>query len=188
MTKQTKARIRQIKSHLVGSSVSANSVRRARQVEDLISAQGWTLNRQQGPDIIDYGIEIKSRDVDAIAPHTVGSMTIQDIIANNYENSNIFEKLQQQHRVKIQNGQVVDEYTYDFRAVYIQDLIRLSYETARAKVISGITDKYISGGDYGYFEQSTTSKNSYNFRIRDSAMTKLEHMSLSTYNNLFEEK
>jgi len=188
MIKQTKLRIRQIKSRLVGSTVSRNPVRRARQVEDNIGDQGWTLNRRQGADIKEYNIEIKSRDIDAISPHTVGSMTIADIIANNYENSTIFEKIQQQHRVKIQDGKVVDEYTYDFRAEYIQDLIRLSYETARAKIISGITDKYISGGEYGYFEQSTTSENSYNYRIRDSAMTKLEHMSLSTYNNLFEEK
>ena len=188
MTKQTKGRIRQVKSQLVGSTVSRDPIKRARQIENHIGNQGWDLNNKEGADLKDYGIEIKSRDLDAVSPHTVGSMTIEDIIATAYEQSNVFNKIQQQHRIKIQNGKVVDEYTYDFRADYIQDKIRDCYEAARAKIISGDRSKYIYGGEYGYFEQSTTSENSYNYRMSDSAMTRIENMARSTYGNLFEEK
>ena len=187
MTQSPKPRVKKIKSRLVGKKVSLKPVQRARELEEAIADIGFTLNLGRGVDLPEVGIDIKTRDVDAVSPHTVASMTADSIVATPYRYSNVFDKIQKQHRIKTQNGVVVDEFTYDFSAPYIQEWIESAYEAARAQMITGARGSYIPGNEYGYFEQSTTSENTYSFRMSDSAMTRIERIARSTYSDLFTE-
>ena len=116
-------------------------------------------------------------------------MTLDDIKVTDYEDSAIFKKFQQQYRVKTEDGVIVEEHMYDFSGWFAQSLIKEAYETARKAVINGACGDYIPGGPYGYFERTNkNSKTSYNYRLSDTAMKKMEAMANSTLNKLFEIK
>jgi hypothetical protein len=184
-------KINKLKTNLKGQQVSTNSSNRGRQVEHIMKAQGFDINPGAGPDLQfgDTPVEIKSRDNNATSPQTVGAMTLDDIKSTVYEDSAIFKKFQQQYRVKTEEGVVVEEHMYDFSGWFAQSVIKESYETARQAIINGACGDYIPGGTYGYFERTNkNSKTSYNFRLSDSAMKKLESMANSTIDQLFEIK
>ena len=184
-------KINKLKTNLKGQQVSTNSRNRGRQVEHIMKAQGFDINTGAGPDLQfgDTPVEIKSRDNNATSPQTVGAMTLADIKSTIYEDSAIFKKFQQQYRVKTEDGIIVEEHMYDFSGWFAQSVIKESYETARQSIINGTCDDYIYGGVYGYFERTNkNSKTSYNFRLSDSAMKKLEAIANSTINQLFEIK
>lgn len=184
-------KINKLKTNLKGQQVSTNSSNRGRQVEHIMKAQGFDINTGAGPDLQfgDTPVEIKSRDNNATSPQTVGAMTLADIKSTSYEGSAIFKKFQQQYRVKTEEGVVVEEHMYDFSGWFAQSVIKESYETARQAIINGACGDYIPGGKYGYFERTNkNSKTSYNFRLSDSAMKKMEAMANSTINQLFEVK
>jgi hypothetical protein len=178
------------KDNLVGKTVPTNKNGHAgRAVEDFLEGQGYEINRRGAvPDMQGLDIEIKTRDLDATSPQTVGTMLLDDIKLTPYPMSSIAGKLKQQLRVKTKDRVVVESRIWDFSDPYIQLLIETSYETARQKIIAGCQDKYISGGDYGYFEKCTNSDNSYAWRMSQTMMDKLETMSSnsSTFNKHFE--
>lgn len=184
-------KINKLKTNLKGQQVSTNSSNRGRQVEHIMKAQGFDINTGAGPDLQfgDTPVEIKSRDNNAISPQTVGAMSLADIKSTIYEDSAIFKKFQQQYRVKTEDGIIVEEHMYDFSSWFAQSVIKESYETARQAIINGACGDYIPGGKYGYFERTNkNSKTSYNFRLSDSAMKKMEAMANSTIDQLFEIK
>jgi hypothetical protein len=111
-------------------------------------------------------------------------MLPEDIIEKSYRESVICEKLQQQLRVKTKDQIIISAEVYDFSSPYIQEKIEESYETARQKIINGDRSKYISGGPYGYFERTVKGSRSYQFRVSDGAVKKIESMSLATSNKL----
>jgi gamma-glutamylcyclotransferase (GGCT)/AIG2-like uncharacterized protein YtfP len=98
----------------------------------------------------------------------------------------VFEKMQQQYRVKTKDQLIISGEVYDFSPEYIQDLIEEAYEAARKKLINGNDDPYIYGTAWGYLEQTVKGSRSYEFRISNNAMKKLENTSKSTYKTLFE--
>ena len=101
-----------------------------------------------------------------------------------YKKSTVHEKIQRQFRVYIKDNTIIDARVVDFSWDIIQDKIEKSYELARQKIINGVNRNYISGGDYGYFERTVKGSKSYEFRLRDSAMKKLEIMANSTLRNI----
>ena len=178
------------KDNLVGKTVPTNKNGHAgRAIEDLLEGQGYKINRQGAvPDMQGLNVEVKTRDLNATSPQTIGTMLLDDIKITPYPVSSIAGKLKQQLRVKTKDRVVVESRIWDFSDLYIQSLIETSYEIARQKIIAGCQDKYIPGGDYGYFEKCTNSNNSYAWRMSQSMMDKLETMSgnSSTFNTHFE--
>ena len=69
-------------------------------VEDKLEENGYTVNRQKGIDLIDLGLEVKTRKENSTSGHTIGAMLPVDIINTEWENSNIRNKIQRQYRVK----------------------------------------------------------------------------------------
>ena len=178
------------KDNLVGKTVPTNKNGHAgRTIEDLLEKQGYNIDRHGAvPDMSELGLEIKTRDLDATSPQTVGTILLDDIKSTPYQLSSIASKLQQQLRVKTKDQTVVESRIWDFSDTYIQQLIETSWETARQKIIAGCQDKYIPGGDYGYFEKCTNSNASYAWRMSQTMMDKLETMSGNspTFNKIFE--
>ena len=178
------------KDNLVGKVLPTNKNGHAgRAVENLLESQGYNINRQGAvPDMQGLNVEVKTRDLDATSPQTVGTMLLDDIKIIPYAMSSIAGKLKQQLRVKTKDQVVVESRIWDFSDPYIQSLIETSYETAQQKIIAGCRDKYIPGGDYGYFEKCTNSDDSYAWRMSQTMMDKLETMSGNspTFNTHFE--
>ena len=181
------------KANMVGIEVPDNIGGYAgRYVEQILEHRGYRIDQGQGCDMPSLNIEVKTRDLDATSPQTVGTMNVIDIIKTAYEDSPICEKIQQQYRIKTRDGVIVENKIYDFSDPYIQELIKISYETGRSRLINdvsqGIHDvKYYPGGDHGYWERTTNSK-SYSFRMSQSMMDKLETLSNNskTFNTIFE--
>jgi hypothetical protein len=162
-------------------------------VQEKLTENGYKINTGVGPDLLEYGVEVKSRKIESSSPHTVGSMRIEDIIVTPYDQSHIKDKFQRQYRVKYSDeGQVVtEESVYDLSNDHIQDRIRNAYESGRKTIaqneINGYHPPYVKGTDWGNFE-ITESCNSYRFRIPDHTMRKIEQISKNSnlFNNLFE--
>lgn len=157
-------------------------------VQRTMSKNGYNINTGSGVDLPDLDIEIKTRNINSTSGHTIGSMTVDDIIKTPYIDSSICKKTQRQYRVKYDDNTsiVTDERVYDFSDPYIQKKIEESYNAARDKIINGDRGDYIKGGNYGYFEKQTD--NSYQYRVSNKAMTDIETMSSNskTFNGLFE--
>lgn len=182
------AKIKQVK-HLVGKSVPPKTNGSAgREVEEIMVAHGWPMDRNgQGIDVPTYGFEVKSRDLDSTSAQSIGKMLPENIKITPYAKSPIYDKVQQQLRVKTQDQVIISADMYDFSHPYIQQKIEESYEAARANIIAGDNSNYISGGPYGYFERTNpNTSRSYDFRLTNGAMQKLENMSTSTFKDLFE--
>lgn len=178
-----------LSKHLIGVSVPQTKDGHAgRYVEDLIESMGVPINRGEGCDIKDYGLEVKSRDLDATSAHTVCKMNPEDIKSTSYRNSKVFKKFQQQLRVKIKDSKIVSAEVYDFSPLQIQELIEEAYSVAQTKIINGTEEDYISGTHWGYFERTSKDRKEYDFRIACGAMEELEAMAKSTFKNIFEYK
>jgi hypothetical protein len=181
------------KANLVGIEVPGNIGGYAgRYVEEILEQRGYRIDQGQGCDMPSLNIEVKTRDLDATSPQTIGTMSVIDIIETDYEDSPICEKIQQQYRIKTRNGVIVENKIYDFSDPYIQELIKVSYETGRIRLINDVRQgihnvKYYPGGDYGYWERTTNSR-SYSFRMSQSMMDGLETLSNNskTFNTMFE--
>jgi hypothetical protein len=184
-----KAKIKTLKTSLVGRTLTGiTGSKRGHEVENIMINDGFPVDvHTKGPDIQAIGVEIKNRDLDSSSPHTVGSMTIDYIVATDYKNTYIAQKLQQQLRVKVKDNVVQSADIYDFSSNTIQDLIEQSYEAGRQRIINGDRHSYISSGKFGYFEQKSNSPNSYSFRLSNYAMNAIERISTSTYDKFFQE-
>ena len=180
-----KVKVTKIKANLVGESVPPKTHGAAgRNIENRLRAQGFPISNQSGPDLPSVGLEVKSRDIDSTSAQSVGTMLPEDIIQQSYRESVICEKLQQQLRVKTKDQKIISSEVYDFSSPYIQEKFEESYEIARQKIIDGDRGNYISGGSYGYFERTVKGSRSYQFRVSDGAVKRIEAMSMATSNKL----
>lgn len=181
-----KAKVTKLKTKLVGMSVpDAANGHAGRFVENELIHQGFKVDTKGTVDIPGLDIEVKTRDLKAISAQTVGSMLPEDIVATAYKDSPVYEKIQRQFRVHTRDNVIVSAEVVDFSWDMIQNKIAESYELAREEIAKGNDKNYIHGGDYGYFERTVKGSRSYDFRLRDSAMKKLEAMAKSTMQDLF---
>jgi hypothetical protein len=181
-----KAKVTKLKTNLVGMTVPDSTNGHAgRFVESEIIREGFDVDTKGTVDIPGLDIEVKTRDINAISAQTVGSMTPENIKKTPYRESSVYEKIQRQFRVYIRDNTIIDAKVVDFSWDIIQQKIEQSYELARQRIIDGLDDNYISGGPYGYFERTVKGSSSYDFRLRDTAMKKLESMANSTARDLY---
>lgn len=185
-------KVNKLKTSLKGRKVASNKNGTAgRQVEYILEQDGFVVNRGKGCDLElapTANVEIKTRDLSATSPQSVGAMRLADIKATPYKSSLIYEKIQQQYRVKTKDRIVVADEVYDFSGWSVQSLIEEAYEEARKQIIAGNSSDYIYGTKWGYFERTNKKSQSWQFRLSDGAMKKLEQLSKSTFDNLFEIK
>jgi hypothetical protein len=186
--KSAKVKDFKLAQQLLGKVLPTNHGGHAgRALECLLESMGVTINRGAGCDIEIYGLEVKSRDIDATSPQTVATMSPDDIKKISYQDSIVYEKFQQQFRVYTKNSVIIDARVHDFSPDHIQRLIETAYNNAQAQIILGTADDYVYGSEYGYFERTNPKSQSYSFRINAGAFEKLEGMAASTYKTLFEE-
>jgi hypothetical protein len=181
----TKVKNLKLKTSLVGEIVPDKTDGQAgRYVEDLLESTGILINRTATTD--NPFFEVKTRDLDSTSPQTVGGMTLANIKRTEWKDSTVYEKIQQQYRVKTQNNVVVSNEMYDFSGWCVQSLLEEAYEAARKEIIIGNENDYIYGTKYGYFERTNKKSKTWCFRINHEAMQTLENLAKSKFNELFE--
>ena len=175
---------------LIGQVVPTNQNGHAgRYVEHLIETMGVLVNRGHGPDFIDYGLELKTRDIDATSAQTIADMSVEDIINTPYKDSHVFKKFQQQLRVYIKDNVIISAEVYDFSHSSIQEIIQRAYDHAKKQLIKcKDLERTKYKGFYGFFERVNPDRKTLSFRLSKSDMESLESMAKSTYKNLFNEE
>lgn len=160
-------------------------------VEDNLEENGYTVNRQKGVDLIDLGLEVKTRKANSTSGHTVGAMMPIDIINTEWENSNIRNKIQRQyrviHRVNELTGEniVISARVYDFTCDEIQNQLKKAWDYCRSVLKEEYTPDYIRGPNHwAYLELQTNG--SYQYRIPPHIMDMLESISNTERTKLFE--
>ena len=137
-----------------------------------------------GCDIPGVGLELKFRDLDAVSPQTIGSMSIDNIINTPWNQSSMCEKFQQQRRIYAKKGVIVDDFICDFRDPFIQTIAEEAYEILQQQLEAGVRGRYIRANSHFYFESKKESPNIY--VLRTGKMKKLEAMAHRNLSTLFE--
>jgi homoserine dehydrogenase len=190
MTSQARIKKLKITDHLIGVKLPTNIDGHAgRAIENILEGAGLKVNRGLGPDLIDYGIEVKTRKKSATSAQTITSMSVNDIIKTPYKDSNVYKKFQQQLRIKTDdNNYITEAELFDFDQTQIQELIETAYENGRMILTQNKNIGYTPyTGYWGYFEQTKKDReNTYDFRVSNSDMESLERMAKSNFKHMFE--
>lgn len=163
-----------------------------RALEDLLEQWGWPINRGQGPDILMFGLEVKTRDLGATSAQTVASMDIWDILNQIYDDSVVKQKFQQHLKIFTRSGVIQDAGIFDFGGDSVQNLIRQAYEHARQQLIESWEQEHDlvrtskRGGFHGYFERCHADrKHNYSWRLNVRDMANLEYLSRTRIDEFF---
>lgn len=141
-------------------------------LEEIITSKGYPVDKLSTVDLPDIGVEIKGRDHNSTAPHSIATMSVNNIIKTPYEKSPVAAKMQQQFRVYFDHELCVvkNQEMCDFSIREIQEKLCDAYESARQDIISGCRDYTVKNEPWGYFERHMKDDNIYKFRIPHSAM------------------
>ena len=166
-----------------------------RGLETLLISLGIPLQNGAGADWKMFGLEVKSRDLKATSPQTIGTILPENMVLSDWANSSVAEKFQQQFRVHTRDNVIVAARVYDFSPKFIQEKLSEAWDILKNRIelelIAQANDPthelpmYIPGTRYGYLERQENIR-SYHFRVSSAAMKELETMALSTINILFE--
>jgi hypothetical protein len=187
----------QICQPLVGLIVPTNQGGKAgRHVELILRNMGVPIQPGEGADFtlvlnlfnITYYVEVKTRDVSATSPHTIGTIHPSKVANTLYEDSSIWQKLQYQIRVTTENFKIIKAELFDFTVPHIQQKFKEAFIHGKDQIVSN-TDVSCThvDGHWGYFEKCNSRSDSFYFRLSKDDMPAIERMSRSTYQNLFEE-
>jgi hypothetical protein len=189
-----KVKIKSINTEkLIGKTLPTNEHGHAGRAFEVLVEQIYKTktNKGQGPDNEFFGIEYKTRDLDAVSPQTVGTMNVREIIDTPFAQSPIAAKFQQQLRAYTRDGVIISADLFDFRSKFIQDLMESAYESARQQLtadpllVRTASEDHL--GKWGYFENTNRdSPDSRSFRINPAGMEAYEALSKSNIENLFD--
>lgn len=175
---------------------SCNDGSMGRAIEQSLVKQGFNVSNGV-IDLPDYQLEVKTRKSSSKSPHTVGTMTHDDILNTPWEQTSFKQKLQNQFRVTINvdSGLVSNQDVIHLEDDEdIQKELRASYESAQKKLLDYYTktgeilqESYIKGEDGEAFLEYKEGS-SYAFRITDSGMKRYINMSknVGPLNDFFE--
>ena len=147
-------------------------------IEDALETRGNKVNRGPGVDLPAMNLESKSRNEDSSSPHSVGSMSIDNIINTPWAGSSLRDKTITQLRTKWKNKDsdtivITGSKVYDFSSRHIQDKIEEDYEHARTLLKNGVKKTYINGPNH-YVHLQKQKGNMYQVRIYNKAMKNME--------------
>ncbi len=163
-------------------------------VEEQLIKNGHVVDRTGIIDLPEYNTDNKSRKKGSTANHTVGSMTINDILNTPaFKDTRYHTKLQNQNQVTYDTvfNEVSDVRLVDMDIDDIQDRLKEGYDDCRKQLIEN--------EENGYYQKEIKSKNgwvvfdgyghdnSYRMRIPNTAMKKIHNISGSrdTFKKLF---
>jgi hypothetical protein len=190
-----KARVSVIKDNIeIGDQIPnfRNDCEVGQWVDHQMSTKGHYIDKTGLVDMPQYEVDNKSRKKGSNAYHTVGSMTINDII-----NTSNFNDTRYRHKVQNQNQVIYDpdflEVTevnlIDMDIDLIQQKLAEGYDDCRKQLVNGCRNKEIKAANGWVVFDGYGHENSYRMRITNTAMKKIHNISGSrdTYSRLFEE-
>jgi hypothetical protein len=167
--------------------------------EEQVEKAGFVVNRGPGPDLLQYGIDIKTRREPATSPHAVGRMTLESILVTPWDTSPVGEKIRYQYRI-IWNTDlctIMEARLYDFTGPRCQHLLQSAYEHAQMQLWDatfrpnpdkkGEKSTSVKYRDHlnnvqshiAYFELDEEDSNSWQFRPSPTGMKILTSVALS---------
>jgi len=175
------ARVKIIKDNIVvGSSIPkfTQDHEAGQWVDQEMRSKGHVVDITGAVDMPEYGIDNKSRNVQSKAAWTIGSMTIENIIATPvWEDTRFYKKCKNQNQVKYNTDfmEIVDVSVIDMDIDLIQQNLKKDYNDLRQRVVEGDRSKEIRGSwmifdGYGHCD-------SYRMRITNRAMKMIKNIS-----------
>jgi hypothetical protein len=157
-----------------------------------MSSKGHHVDKNGLVDMPDYGIDNKSRKKGSNAHHTVGSMTINDIIDTaDFGNTRFYKKVQNQNQVTYDPvfNEISDVRIVDMDIELIQKNLADGYADCRRQLLLGNRDKEIKSANRWVVFDGYVSDRSYRMRITNTAMKKIHNISSTrdTYSAMFKE-
>lgn len=138
--------------------------------------KGHTIDPKGRVDMPEYNIDNKTRKKGSNANHTVGSMTIPDIIATPaWEETGFYPKVQNQNQVTWDPifREVADVKIVDMALPEIQSKLRDAYEDLRRQLVAGVRTKTITSSNGWAVFDGFNHPNSYRYRITNTAMKQI---------------
>lgn len=146
-------------------------------IEDILQDRGYQMNRGPGIDMVNEGLEVKSRNEDSTSNHSIGSMSAQSIINTPWKGSEMQKKTKRQLRVKWKddNGAaiVTESKVYDFSKNHIQSRLEQDYEHVREELRKGNGNSFISSPNK-FIQLQKQKSDRYQVRIYNKAMKIME--------------
>lgn len=173
-------------------------------VEDELSNLGLAVNKNNSIDVPPWSVEIKTRKLQAVSPHTLGQLSLKQILKNSWKDSNIISKCQLHYQVIWDRNhmQTCVDRIIDLRQSWRQELFEHAFNQARDQLIAYYAQPRVAtplrrtnpaGGLYletGHKELSDENELDgivYQFRVRSSLMTEWEIAGRkNTFSNLFQ--
>jgi hypothetical protein len=190
-----KARVKIIKNNItVGTVIPSirNDGDIGQWVDQTMLEKGHVVDKNGLVDMPEYGVDNKSRKKGSHANHTVGSMTIDDII-----NTPDFNDTRYRHKVQNQNQVTYDANFSEVSSVRLVDMdidviqqkLVEGYNDCRDQLLLGVRNKEIKSANGWVVFDGYVHENSYRMRITNTAMKKIHNISGSrdTFNRHFEE-
>lgn len=187
----TTVKTKSFKDSLVGMEIPCtipeiNTGKIGRSIEDIIENFGIKVNRNEGVDLIDYGVEVKSRCSYAGTNITIATMQRDYVINTPYKQSIAYKKLQQlrivdyDYDAKKGVAVIVADKVYDWSDPALQYSFERKYERGRKNLSLGLTP----GGNW---ELKTGTKHSFIFQIypKDWNTMKNRFESINTFDDIF---
>jgi|APCry1669191515_1035360.scaffolds.fasta_scaffold00001_89 hypothetical protein len=138
--------------------------------------KGHTIDSKGRVDMPEYNIDNKTRKKGSNANHTVGSMTISDIIATPvWEETGFYPKVQNQNQVTWDPvfREVADVKIVDMALPEIQSKLKDAYEDLRRQLVAGVRTKTITSSNRWAVFDGFNHPNSYRYRITNTAMKQI---------------
>ncbi len=162
-------------------------------LDSKMASNGHYVDKNGLVDMPDYGIDNKSRKKGSHAHHTVGSMTVNDIINTaNFSSTRFFKKVQNQNQVTYDPvfNEISSVRIIDMDIELIQKNLADGYADCRRQLLLGNRDKEIKSANGWVIFDGYVSDRSYRMRITNTAMKKIHNISSTrdTYSAFFEEE
>jgi len=190
------ARVKVIKNNILKGEIVPNFKQDneiGQWVDQKLSERGHTVDQSGIVDLPEYGIDNKTRKQGSKAHHTVGSMTIQNIIDTvNWVDTRYYKKSLNQNQIIWSEDfqEVVEVSVLDMDLPEIQTRLNDAYNNLRQKIANNVRTKNIVSDCGWAVLDGYNHPGSYRFRITNSAMTKIKNLSKSrdVRKRLFEEE
>lgn len=161
-------------------------------VDKVLEEKGHNIDKNGIIDLPEFGVDNKTRKHGSKCSHTVGSMTIENIVNTpDWFETSYHQKSLNQNQIEWSDvfQEVVDVTILDMDLPEIQNPLKSAYDNMREKVLDGDRSKNIKSDCGWAVFDGYNHHNSYRYRITDKAMKKIKNLSKSrnTRRKLFDE-
>jgi hypothetical protein len=177
------ARVKLIKNNIVvGTTIPAwtQDHEAGHWADQQLEQNGHKVDHTGIVDLPEYGVDNKIRLDSSNASHTIGSMTIDNIINTpDWRHTRFYQKSKNQNRIKYnkQFMEISSVHLLDMEIDDVQLALSSAYDDVRSRLIQGDRSKEIKSGNGWVILDGYGHPNSYRFRIRNSAMKQIESLS-----------